>query len=141
MSPYSNWMGNISGVPSGQPGFGDDPNKDGVPNGLAWILLGTSPMGDSRAALPLASNNSGTLTLEFTCLKPGELGTATLAVQYGNTLGFTQSAAVPGSSSTVSNVIFTITEADETHNHVKADIPKSAAAGGKHFGRLAASGN
>ncbi|MEI6606289.1 MAG: glycine-rich domain-containing protein, partial [Verrucomicrobiota bacterium] len=139
--PFSNWMSNLSGVPAGQTGFGDDPNKDGVANGLAWLLLGGAPMVNSQSSLPVVTQSAGKVTLEFTCLKPGELGTATLELQYGNDLGTSQSAAVPGSNTTVNNVVFTVTAYDATHNHVKADIPQSAAAGGKLFGRLSASGN
>jgi len=140
-SQFAAWIGGFSGVPSGQTGFNDDPNHDGIANGLAWILLGGVPMGDSNSSLPVASSSSGKLTLDFTCLKPGELGTATLEVQFSNDLGVGDSwhsAAVPGTSTTVGTVVFTITEYDATHNHVIAEIPQDASAGGKLFGRLAA---
>ena len=136
--PFAGWIGKISGVPAGQAGFGDDPNHDGVSNGLAWILLGGTPLGDSRSALPVATQSAGKVILEFTCLKPGELGTATLAVQYGNTLGSWQTATIPGTTGTINGVIFTITPSDATHNHVTAAIPQSAAAGGRLFSRLVA---
>ena len=95
-------------------------------------------MGDSRSALPTASQSTGKLILEFTCLKPESLGTATLQVQFGNTLDFSQKAGVPGSNTTVNGVVFTITPFDATHNHVHAEIPESAAPGGKLFSRLCA---
>ena len=136
--PFAGWIGKISGVPVGQAGFGDDPNHDGVANGLAWMLSGGAPMGDSRSALPTASQSTGKLILEFTCLKPESLGTATLQVQFGNTLDFSQKAGVPGSNTTVNGVVFTITPFDATHNHVHAEIPESAAPGGKLFSRLCA---
>ena len=93
-------------------------------------------MGDSRASLPVATQSTGKVGLEFTCLKPGELGAATLELQYGNDLGTWQAAVVPGSNTTVNSVVFTITSYDATHNHVKAEIPQAAAAGGKLFSRL-----
>ena len=139
ISPFASWIGGISGVPIGLTGFGDDPNKDGVANGLAWILLGGAPMVNSQSALPVATNTSGKVILEFTCLKPEQLGSATLELQYGNDLGTWQAAAVPGVNTTINNVVFTITGYDTTHNHVLAQIPQSAAAGGKLFGRLRAS--
>ena len=139
ISPFAAWISGISGVPAGQTGFGDDPNKDGVANGLAWILLGGVPMVNSRASLPVATNKAGTLALEFSCLKPDQLGSVTLELQYGNDLGTWQAAAVPGVNTTINNVVFTITGYDTTHNHVLAQIPQSAAAGGKLFGRLRAS--
>ena len=141
--PFASWIGGMAGVPAGQTGFSDDPNKDGVANGLAWILLGGAPMGESRACLPVATQSAGQVTLEFSCLKPDPLGTATLEVQFTHTLGAAagawQSAAVPGSNTTVNGVVFTVTSADATHNHVHAAIPQSAASGsGRLFGRLSA---
>ena len=93
----------------------------------------------SQAALAAVSNNQGALTLEFTCLKPGELGTATVTVEYSSDLGAGDpwhAATVPGASATVNHVSFTITGYDATHDHVVAAIPQSAAAGGMLYGRL-----
>ena len=138
-APYDNWIDGFADVPAGQSGFGDDPNHDGVANGLAWILLGGAPMTASQAALAAVSNNQGALTLEFTCLKPGELGTATVTVEYSSDLGAGDpwhAATVPGASATVNHVSFTITGYDATHDHVVAAIPQSAAAGGMLYGRL-----
>ncbi len=138
-TPYDNWIDGFADVPGGQSGFADDPNHDGVANGLAWILLGGAPMAASRAALPVASGSHGALTLEFTCLKPAGLGSASVAVEYGSDLGGGDpwhAAAVPAANATLNNVNFTITGYDATHDHVRATIPQSAAAGGTLYGRL-----
>ena len=136
VAPFASWIGGFAGVPANQTGFADDSNNDGVANGLAWILLGGTPTGDSRASLPVATQSAGKVIVEFTCLRPDQLGNATLELQYGNDLGTWQAAAVPGSNITVNRVVFTVTGYDATHNHVKAEIPQSAAAGGKLFSRL-----
>ena len=138
-TPYDNWIDSFPGVPASQSGFADDPNHDGVANGLAWYMLGGTPMGASQGVLPVASGGHGGLTLVFICLKAAELGDASVAVQYSSDLGVSDpwhTATVPGSSATVNNVSFTITGYDATHDHVSALIPRSGAAGGVLYGRL-----
>ena len=138
-TPYDNWIDSFPGVPASQSGFADDPNHDGVANGLAWYMLGATPMGASQGVLPVASGGHGGLTLVFICLKAAELGDASVAVQYSSDLGVSDpwhTATVPGSSATVNNVSFTITGYDATHDHVSALIPRSGAAGGVLYGRL-----
>lgn len=109
-SPFSLWIAASAGVPSGQTGFADDPNHDGVANGLAWILGANSPLNDSQSLMPVATANAGgTLTLTFDCLKPADWGTATLAVDYSHDLSTWVSATVPGSNGTVNGVVFTVT--------------------------------
>ena len=138
-TPYDNWIDSFPGVPASQSGFADDPNHDGVANGLAWYMLGGTPMGASQGVLPVASGGHGELTLVFICLKAAELGDASVAVQYSSDLGVSDpwhTATVPGSSATVNNVSFTITGYDATHDHVSALIPRSGAAGGVLYGRL-----
>ena len=139
-SQFTAWVG-PQAPPAGQDHFSDDPNHDGVSNGLAWIL-GGGAMTESRAFLPSASTSSGALTLSnFKCLKAGKRLGTTLSVQFGNDLGIWQSAAIPSSNSTVNGVAFTITSLDSNYDQVSAAIPPSAAAGGQLFGRLDANGN
>ena len=136
-SPYTGWIVAHSGVPADETGFGDDPNGDGVPNGLVWIFGGTDPLGDSRGLLPVATANAGgTLTLVFDCLRQADRGTVTLAVEYGRGIGGWIPAPVPDSSATVDGVIFTIAGAGLLH--VTAIIPKVNPADTRLFGRIKA---
>ena len=134
-SPYTIWMAGFSGVPAGQTGFSDDPNQDGVANGLAWILGSASPLANSRGLMPVAAvNPGGTLSLTFNCLRPADWGTAALQVQYSQDLITWTSATVPASSGTVNGVNFTVTGAGPLH--VIAAIPNQT---DKLFARLRAS--
>jgi hypothetical protein len=123
-SPYSIWIAGFPGVPSGQTGFADDPNHDGVANGLVWILGGSSPLADGHALMPVPTANAGTtLTLAFDCLKPANWGTATLEVEYSHDLSNWVSATVPAINGTVNGVVFTI--AGTGTLHVTAVIPNN----------------
>lgn len=139
-SPFTAWVG-PQAPPAGQDHFADDPNHDGVSNGLAWIL-GGGAMSESRALLPEASTRSGALTLSnFKCLKAGKRLGSTLTLRFGNDLDIWQTAAIPPGNATVNSVAFTITPLDANYDQVSATIPQSAAAEGRLFGRLEASGN
>jgi hypothetical protein len=63
-------------------------------------------------------------------------GTASLALEHGNTLapGSWITLAIPSSSTTVGDVVFTITGTNPLN--VTASIPASKAAAGKLFGRV-----
>ena len=135
-SPFDAW---IAGAPL--TGFADDPNQDGVANGLAWLLNG-SAMGDSRTCLPVATTVAGgKLVLIFQCLKASARGTAVLNVQYSNDLGVLDTwhtAAVPDVTLTVGGVVFTVAPITASDfQTITAGIPLSAASSdGKLFGRL-----
>lgn len=136
-SPYSSWIDSHPSVPSGESGFADDPNGDGVANGLVWILGGNDPLGNNRGLLPVPTGNAnGALTLTFECLKQSDRGTATLAVEYGNDLNGWLSAAVPDIAGTINGVIFTT--AGMSPIQVTAEIPKINSTDTKLFGRLKA---
>jgi hypothetical protein len=123
-SPYTIWIASSPGVPSGQTGFADDPNHDGVANGLAWILGGNTPLSDSRGLMPAPTANArGTLTLTFDCLNPADWGTATLAVEYSHDLSTWVSATIPGNTGTVDGILFTV--AGSNPLHVTAAIPNN----------------
>ena len=134
-NPFDAW---IAGAPL--TGFSDDPNHDGVANGLAWLLNG-SAMGNSRECLPLGATAAGKLVLSFQCLKASARGTAVLNVQYSNDLGVLDawhSAAVPEVTSAVGGISFTVTPITASdYQTISAEIPLSAASSdGKLFGRL-----
>ena len=142
-NPFDVWVAGAS-----QTGFAQDPNSDGVANGLAWLLGATGPSVASNVLLPKPTRNlAGDLVMTFECLKQANRGTATLVVEYSKDLGQsdpwikTPTAAVPDLTGTVGNVGFTISASalGLNYNHVVATVPVSAAsAGGKLFGRLQA---
>lgn len=133
--PFDTWSG-------GSILFGDDANKDGVPNGIAW-LLGANDANEN--ALPLLPNTSvtpsGDLVLSFRCLKTANRGTAVAKVQFSNDMGVADAwadneAEVPDTNSTVNGIVFETTDAGD-YVDVTATIPASAAgAGNKLFARF-----
>lgn len=92
---FNAWTANqgLTGTPGDgggtDPAFSADPNKDGVQNGMAWIL-GASGLGDPAAnllKLPAVSRDgTGALVLTFDRLASSQ-ASAPLQVQYGDDLG------------------------------------------------------
>ena len=94
---YASWatsqgLTGTSGDGSGtDPDFDADPNKDGIQNGLAWIL-GADALGNPAANLlklpAVTRNETGALVLTFDRLASSAT-TVPLVVQYGDDLGTT----------------------------------------------------
>ncbi len=130
--PYELWSGSAA--------FNADSNGDGLANGLAWLLGAGNKDVAALGKLPAASQDSGNLVLNFTCLKVANRGTAVLKVQSSNDLGNTDpwtshEAEVPDVNATVNGVVFvTSANADPTLVNVQATIPASPAT--KIFARL-----
>ena len=117
--------------------FDADANKDGIKNGLAWLLGAANKDASALDKLPVASRSGGNLRLTFRCLKSAKRGGAVLKVQSSNDLGQTDpwashETAVPDLDDIVNGVVFDTTE-DGDFITVVADIPAS---GTKLFGRL-----
>jgi hypothetical protein len=136
-SPYQIWAGGAA--------FDADANRDGVANGLAWVLGAANPAAEASDLLPAPTHGDGKLVLAFRCLTTARRGGAVLKVQFSNDLGQTDpwtshEAVVPDTGGTVAGMSFAITpDADPAFINVHAEIPASAAsADGRLFGRLAA---
>ena len=128
-TPYQAWAGGAA--------FDADTNRDGLADGLAWLLGAAGPSENALDKLPVASMNGNNLRLTFRCLKSIKRGGTVLKVQSSNDLGRADSwinheAAVPDADATVNGVVFDTTD-DGDHINVIADIPGS---GGVLFVRL-----
>jgi len=150
-APYGTWasthgLNGTAGDGSGtDPAFNADPNKDGVRNGLVWLIGGTTgnPLANNSSILPVPAADGGKLVLSFQCLKSSARGTANLYVQYSKDLGVGDvwhGVSVPDSDqadggSGVGFVVMPITGSD--YNNVTATIA-APVSGGKLFGRLMA---
>ena len=113
------------------PGINDgpmaDPDHDGIPNLLEYVLNG-APMTPSRAILPVSSKNAGNLVFEYDRSVASRPPDTTQIVEYGSDLtGWTQ-VTIPLSSS--GPVVIT---PGTTTDHVKVTVP---VAGTKAFARL-----
>ena len=133
-TPFELWAG--TGVD-----FDGDASGNGVPNGLAFLLGAASPGDNAIDLLPVANEDAGGLVLSFSMLNAANRGASALSVEFSNDLGDADpwaAAEVPETSSTVNDVVFTITP-NGTLNDVVAAIPASKADGtGKLFARLKA---
>jgi len=152
-SPYGTWASshglNGTAGSSTDPAFFADPNKDGVANGLVWLIGGTTgnPLANSSSILPVPSDNAGKLLLTFKCLKSSARGTANLYVEYSEDLGgpgdpwqgvLVPDANLPDSGSGVGFVVVPIEGSN--YNNVTATIA-APVSGSKLFGRLMATEN
>jgi len=126
---------------SGGAAFGADANGDGVKNGLAFLLGAAGP--NAAVTLPVTTQSSGNLVLNFSMLNAASRGAATLNVEHSSDLGISDAwlgAVVPdtaGPSGPVNGVSFNVTLGSPS-NSVTATISSSNAAAGKLFGRLKA---
>ncbi|MEI6673833.1 MAG: choice-of-anchor D domain-containing protein [Verrucomicrobiota bacterium] len=119
------------------PAFDADPNKDGVKNGLAW-MLGGDPLGNARARLPHATTNSSGLTLTFK--RRSVIGASHLYLEYGDLAGNWMTVTVPAISGSEVGATFTISAATETgFDDVVCVIAKEGNL--KRFARLMATEN
>ncbi len=131
-TPFELWAG--PGV-----AFDGDESGDGVPNGLAFLLGAASPGDNAIDLLPVANEDAGGLVLTFSMLDADARGSATLSIEHSSDLGISDAwttVTVPDTSSTVDDVVFTITGSSPLE--VTATIPASKAGNGKLFARLRA---
>jgi len=141
--PYLVWaaaMG-LDGTPGKEAGFGNDPEGDGVDNGLEWILGGDPLVQDAAAILPAAEGDAATgLTLTFT-REETSIGQTTLAVEWDTALdgGFTHLLEIGEFSSNDPGTGTTVTiDNGATPDAVTVNIPGTNAPDGKIFARLRA---
>ena len=140
IADYAAWSGNAA--------FDADSNKDGVKDGLAWLLGAANPSANAGSLLPKPTREAGKLVMIFRCLKTANRGTAVMKLQHSNDLGKTDpwtshEAVVPDVTCTVNGVYFNVTpDVAPAYFNVRAEIPASAASSaGILFGRLSATEN
>ncbi|MEI7955436.1 MAG: autotransporter-associated beta strand repeat-containing protein, partial [Verrucomicrobiota bacterium] len=147
---YASWAHDqgLTGDPGSEldPAFNADPNKDGIQNGMAWIL-GAGALGDPAAnllKLPAVSRDgSGALVLTFDRLA-SSAASAPLVVQYGEDLGGWAAFPVGTSDGSASDGSISIAVAlgagsTAEYDRVSVTIPATyMAAHPKTFARLAA---
>ncbi|MEI6676706.1 MAG: autotransporter-associated beta strand repeat-containing protein, partial [Verrucomicrobiota bacterium] len=140
LPPYDSWaaaMG-LTGAPGKESAFDADPDKDGIANGLEWIL-GGNPLASDRAIQPtVTSSTSSGLTLRFNRAE-SSIGQATLGVQWATNLNgtWTDVPVTQSGGSYANGVVVTVNEA-ATPDAVTVNIPAANAAGARIFARLKA---
>ncbi len=140
LDPFAAWAvaKGLDGSPGKAAGFAADPDGDGIPNGLEWILGGNPLARDAAALIRSSGSASDGLTLAFT-RDEASLGSATLAVQWSNSLGgaWTDVPVEQNGGSYPNDVTVTVNQST-TPDAVSVHIPATHAANGRLFARLQA---
>jgi len=142
---FNSWLSD-HGLTGAAAAFNADPDHDGIPNGLEFVLGGEpnpANAGSNLAALlPVASWASGNLVFTFKRKIVSE-SAVTLTFQWSNDLTFPSPAndvPVGAGSSATNGVTVAITQGvpDSQTDTIVITVPAAKAAGGKLFGRLKA---
>lgn len=133
-SAYAIWSASLSNK-----AFDFDSDGNGIPNGLQWILGGTTSEPNPSAILPsVTASAAAGLTLVFT-RNPDSIAETTLMVDWGSTLAPLANTLTIGTSSVgPSGNNPTIVIGAPTAGKVTVTIPAANAIGGKLFARLKA---
>jgi hypothetical protein len=140
-SAYENWAASqITAIdPGAAAGFDDDPDGDGITNGLEWILGGNPLAQDAASLFSITGSAASGLTLSFD-REEDSIGVATLAVEYGSTLAAWPGSVTIGAASSGpdgNGVAVTVNDVPNP-DEITVNIPASNAPGGKLFARLKA---
>lgn len=135
-SAYDAWAATkgLDGSPGKAAGFYDDPEMDGLDNGLEWILGGDPLVVATTPPVTTTTMPNGDLKLQFNRLE-ASIGQATLAVEYSATLA-TGSWTTVTIGATGGGIVAIDTAA--TPDAVTVTIPAANAVNGRIFARLKA---
>lgn len=137
-SPYTLWAASsgLDGTPGKEAGFEDDPDRDGMANGLEWIING-NPLAATASPI-ITTATAGGLTLVFN-REEDAIGQVSLSVEWDTDLQlpWTSVPITAGSSSGANGVTITVNDATSP-DQVTVFIPAANAAGGKLMARLKA---
>ncbi len=122
-SPYASWAANAAqGLSAGvNDGPMDDPDHDGIPNLLEFVL-GGNPMAASRTILPVLTHNGGVWAFEYdrsaASIPPGTIQ----VVEYGSDLAGWTGVTIPATTSGS----VTVTPGSSS-DHIQVAIPSPGA--------------
>ena len=123
---------------STDPAFDADPDKDGIKNGLEWLLGGDPKVANPLIAPTYSHAANGDLTLVFKRVKTS-ISEVTITLQYGASPGaLAASMAIPDAVGTgpVGNNTVTVADLDADYQQISVTISHLNAADGKLFGRV-----
>jgi len=139
--PFAGWAmaSGLTGEPGRENGVGDDPEADGLPNGIEWVLDGDPLASDNPSVAPHFDEYDAA-NFVFTFQRTDESESATtVIVEYSTTLatsGWTQVLIGATSSSSPGGVEVTVTEHSGAPDTISVILPKSLAPTGRLFTRL-----
>ncbi len=136
---YDAWarQAGLDGSPGREADFYEDPDSDGIANGIEWIL-GLAPRGGSGLGYQLAAT-ADPLTFSFSRVDASESST-TLHLQWGDGLGLWNDVLIGPASRPADGdgVAVEVAENGEAADTVVVSLPARLAVGGKIFVRLKA---
>lgn len=129
-TPYDTWT-DASGLAGAEAVFEADPNRDGLANGLAFLLGATSAMQDALPLMPTCRRDGTRFIFAFR--RANAASSLSAVVEYGTTLtGWT--VATDGSAGV------TVEQTDNGHgpgiDRIEVGLPASLAQQGRLFARL-----
>lgn len=137
--PYASWAATYPLSGANYP-FTADPDRDGLANGLEWILGGT-PLAPNAIIQPQVGGTAANLTLTF-ARNDGSESSSTLLAQWATDLTGASWNDVPigatSSGPNVNGVIVTVTENGAAADAIVVTIPRSNGPQGRLFVRLRA---
>jgi len=103
-TPFQDWIATFPSITDPADKLAAaDPDKDGLPNAIEYVL-GTSPASGVQSGLPVAAKGATDVTFTFTRLKAAASGGFTSTVEYSETLGsLTWTTATAGMTSITDN--------------------------------------
>jgi len=134
LNPFDRW------AVGDQITFAGDANRDGIADGIAWLLGAETPATNAIALLPSLAVNNTTFEVVFNMRNQASRGTAGLALQYGTVPGSWTTVSVPDGSGTHDGIGFAINPNGQL-NTVVVTIPATAAPDGRVFIRLSGTEN
>ncbi|MBP7949669.1 MAG: autotransporter-associated beta strand repeat-containing protein [Verrucomicrobiales bacterium] len=135
-SSYPSWIAGF-GITGPDSNFDADPDKDGVVNGLEWIL-GGSPLTSSVGLLPQITSDATNIFLTFTRSDASE--TSALSLEWGTDLSAWTNVPIGATSSgpNPQGISVTVTENGAAADTIVLTIPRANDPPGMRFVRLKA---
>ncbi len=136
LQPFASWAA-ANGLIGAGAAFTADPDGDGIPNGLEWIL-GGNPQATNPGILPLVSVNATYVVLTFNRSDATEV-TSTLYTQWSSDLITWNDVPVGATSiTTPQGVIVSVTENAAAPDAISVSFPRSLSPSGHLFVRVRA---
>jgi autotransporter-associated beta strand protein len=139
-TPYQAWATSkgLDGSPGKEAGFDNDPDKDGISNGLEWVLGGDPLLADGSALIASSGSTANGLTLSFK-REEASLGNVTLTLEWDTDLGGTwTSVPITQTGGAQANGVSVNVNQTSTPDEITVNIPASNAVNGHLFARLRA---
>lgn len=135
------WETGLTGAPGLEAGWRDDPDRDGLPNALEWLLGGNPLRPDSASHRPETQWTASDLALTFRRSDDSE-SALSLTVQYSVNLlanGWLDAPIGPGSSGPdAAGIVVNVAENGDAPDAIRVTLPLALAPDGHLFARLKA---